>query len=100
MVEFNKFRYWLACRISPWVADVEYRFSCVLCEVTQGMSKTNYTLDAMLYEIQQKRMDDFDMNVDDYLGDYEDDEILQRAKEVRERNKVRRDRALRAQNAV
>jgi len=88
--KFDEFRYWLACRISPWVGDVDYRFSCVLCEVTHGMSKTNYTLDAMLSEIRQKRTDDFDMELDDYLADYEDEEILQRAKEVRERALRRR----------
>lgn len=98
--KFDEFRYWLACCVSPWVADVDYRFSCVLCDVTEGMSKTNYSLEAMRQQIGQKFADEAEMAIDDFLDDYEDDEILRRATEVRERNKMRRERALRAQAAA
>ncbi len=90
------FRYWLACRISPWVADVEHRFSCVLDDVTNSMSKTNYTLDAMRSEIQAKRMQDDEDAIDDFLSDYDDDKILERAANVRELARLRREQRERA----
>lgn len=33
------------------LADMEYRFGCVLCECTRGMSKAYYTTEAMIAEI-------------------------------------------------
>lgn len=34
---------------SDWIDDLEYRFSVFLCEQTGGrMSKTNYTVEAMI----------------------------------------------------
>ena len=88
----NEFRYWLACRISPWVADVDWRFSVVLCDVTSGMSKTNYTIEAMRAQIADKREQDAEMAIDDFLDDHEDDEILERAARVRAENEACRQR--------
>lgn len=87
----NEFLYWLARKISPWVDDVDYRFSCVLCDVTVAMSKTNYTLEAMRAEIADKRRQADEMAIDDFLGDYEDDEILARAERVRAEQEQRRE---------
>lgn len=87
----NEFRYWLARKISPWVDDVDYRFSCVLCDVTARMSKTNYTLEAMRAEIADKREQDIEDGIDDFLGDYEDAEILARAERVRAEQEQRRE---------
>lgn len=95
----DEFRYWLACRISPWVADVDHRFSCVLCEVTTGMSKTNYTIEAMNAEIADKRMRDGEMAIDDYLEEREDGEIMARAKRVRQDAEARRERFARMRPA-
>lgn len=86
----NELLYWLACRLSPWVADVDWRFSCVLCDVTTGMSKTNYALEAMRAEIADKRSQDIEDGIDDFLDDYDDEEILERAARVRAENEARR----------
>ncbi len=40
------------------LADMEWRLGCVLCDVTRGMSKPYYTLEAMLAEIHDMQMDD------------------------------------------
>lgn len=88
----NEFRYWLARKISPWVDDVDYRFGCVLSEVTSRMSKTNYTLEAMRAEIADKRQQDDELAVDDFLCDYEDEDILARAARVRDEQNARRER--------
>ena len=53
-----EFRYWLACRISPWVSDVDYRFACVLDHTTGVMSKTNYSLETMYGAIDQRFIDE------------------------------------------
>lgn len=42
------------------LADMEWRFSVVLSEVTRGMSKPYYTKEAMLAEIQAKWIEDYD----------------------------------------
>ena len=57
---FRKLRYKLAYLIAPdWIDDLEYRFSCFLCEQTGGrMSKCYYTVEAMRSEA-----DDYQMRV-------------------------------------
>lgn len=47
--------------------EMAHRFSCVLCDVTQGMSKTNYDLDAMRAEISDKRQTDDDYAVETFI---------------------------------
>lgn len=50
----RELRYRIACWISPDIADVEHRFSCVLGHATGGrMSKTNYD-----WEIMQSAIND------------------------------------------
>jgi len=41
------------------LADMEWRLGCVLCDVTRGMSKPYYTLEAMRDEISSKAVDDY-----------------------------------------
>lgn len=41
------------------LADMEWRLGCVLCDVTRGMSKPYYTLEAMRDEISSKAIDDY-----------------------------------------
>jgi hypothetical protein len=68
----NQFRYWWES-IKDWcarvyychhnarvIADFEHRMAVVLCEVTRGMSKPYYTIDAMLSEIADKQQQDSD----------------------------------------
>lgn len=51
---FDQIRYKLAYWIAPdWFDDMEYRLSGLLCHTTGGMlSKTNYTLEAMLRAVE------------------------------------------------
>ena len=46
-------RVWYCHHNARVLADMEYRFGCVLNQVTDGMSKAYYTQEAMDAEIQQ-----------------------------------------------
>lgn len=63
--------------------DLEHRFSVVLSEVTNTMSKTNYTVDAMRAEIAEWVSKQVENGIDDFLEEHEDEEIRARAKKVR-----------------
>lgn len=54
----TKLRYKIAYFIAPdWIDDLEYRFSCFLCDQTGGrMSKCYYTLEAMRSEAENYQM--------------------------------------------
>ena len=73
---FRKLRYNLAYLIAPdWIDDLEYRFSCFLCEQTGGrMSKCYYTLEAMRSEAEDARMRECDECefYKSYLNDHEE----------------------------
>lgn len=59
---FKKLRYRIAYLLaSDWIDDLEYRFSVLLCEVTHGrMSKCYYTVEAMISEVMNCRMQECD----------------------------------------
>jgi hypothetical protein len=53
------------------LADMEYRFGCVLSHCTRGMSKAYYPVDAMLAEIDQYISDRCEEAVDDEMEGFQ-----------------------------
>lgn len=55
------------------LSDMEYRFGCVLCEVTAGMSKAYYDIEDMRVWIADKRQSDDEQAVEDFIEELSDD---------------------------
>lgn len=53
------------------LADMEYRFGCVLSRTTGVMSKAYYTVPAMYAEIDRRAMEECDAAVEDYKKDHD-----------------------------